>query len=457
MRKKQKTISKSCSIEGIGLHTGVKSRLTFHPAAENFGIKFKRSDIKNSPAIDATIENVIDLKRSTTIGVNNVEIHTVEHVMAAVYGLEISNLLIEVNNIEVPVIDGSSKPFVDILIESGLSVQSKERDEIEIKEVIKYSNPESQIDIHVLPSESFKVTFMADYEQRSIGTQYAAIYSLKEQFKSEIAPARTFGLLSELKSLKKAGLIKGGSLDNAIIFSDEKLTNQKQQDISTLFKYKKKLFIDNNGILNGTPLRFPNEPVRHKILDLIGDFSLIGAYVKGHIIAARSGHASNIEVLKRIRSMHMKKKINKNIKKFDINQIIGLMQHRYPFLLIDRITDLKVGKEVTAIKNVTINEPFFNGHFPDFPVMPGVLIIEAMAQAGGFLILNSIDDPSKKSVFLSSIKNSKFIKTVHPGDQLIFNVKFVKFKLNTVKIVGEASVDKVKVAEAEMLATVVPR
>ena len=456
MRKKQRTIKKCCSIEGIGLHTGVKSKLTFHPAEVNFGIQFNRSDINNSTNIEAVIENAIDFNRSTTIGIGNVEIHTVEHVMAAVYGLEISNLLIEVNNVEVPVIDGSSKPFVDKLIESGIMEQNHERDEIIIKEVIKYSNPKDGIDIHVLPSDSFKVTFMADYAQKSIGTQYASIYSLNEQFKSEISPARTFGLLSELKSLKEAGLIKGGSLDNAIIFSDENLSDKKEREIRALFNFSNKLFIDENGILNGTDLRFDNEPVRHKILDLIGDFSLIGAYVKGHIIAARSGHASNIEVVKKIRSIHMKK-INNNITKFGINEIIGLMQHRYPFLLIDRITDLKVGKEVTAIKNVTINEPFFNGHFPDLPVMPGVLIVEAMAQAGGFLILNSIDDPSKKSVFLSSIKNSKFIKTVHPGDQLIFNVKFIKFKLNTVKIVGEASVDKTKVAEAEMLATVVPR
>jgi len=458
--KKQQTIKNVVSIEGTGLHTGVQTIATFKPAKEDSGIRFKRLDLNNCPEIIANIDHVIDIFRGTTIGKNNFRIHTVEHVLAAVFGLQIDNILIELTEKEPPVTDGSARPFVDILLKAGIKEQNAIRNELIIDKAITYQNAEKDVDIHILPSDKFRITFMTDYNVPSLGAQYTSMYSLKDDFVNEFSSARTFCLFSEIIELNKQGLIKGGDLDNAIVFIDKKINEKEIKHLKKIFNPNKKITIGDNGILNGTELRFKNEPVRHKVLDLIGDIALLGMPIQGHIIATRSGHATNVELVKNIKKIYINEmsSLNKNSKiKFDIESIMKIVPHRYPFLLIDRIIALEPGKVVHAIKNVTINEPFFQGHFPGQPVMPGVLILESMAQAGGFLVLNSIKNPEKKLMYFTGINKSRFKKTVVPGDQVLFEIKLDKFKLGTCKIHGIATVDGVQVAECEMLASVVER
>ena len=462
-RNNQQTIKKEVSIKGVGLHTGVKTVATFKPAEENFGIRFKRLDLKNCPEIMADIDHVIDISRGTTIGQNDFRIHTVEHILSAVFGLQIDNILIELTEKEPPVMDGSARPFVDVLLKSGIQPQKAMRDELIIDQTITYSDTAREVDIHILPSDKFRVTFMTDYKVPSLGTQYTAMYSLEEDFIDQFAPSRTFCLFSEIIELKKQGLIKGGSLDNAIVFLDKDVQKKDLNDIKKLFNSEDDIHTGKNGILNGTKLRFINEPVRHKVLDLIGDIALLGIPIRGHVIAARSGHASNVELVKKIKQTYSKKLALRKKQqedphmKFDIESLMKILPPRYPLLLIDRILKLDPGKVVHAIKNVSINEPFFQGHFPGQPVMPGVLILEAMAQAGGFLILNSIDNPETKLMYFTGINKSRFKKIVTPGDQVHFEVKLDKFRLGTCKIHGVAKVDDKVVAEAEMLASIVDR
>ena len=451
------------SISGIGLHTGVKTTATFKPAPENFGIRFKRLDLKNCPEIVADIDHVIDISRGTTIGQEDFQIHTVEHILSAVFGLQIDNILIELTEKEPPVMDGSAFPFVEVLLKAGIQTQEAIRYELVIDKTITFSDPDREVDIHILPSDKFRVTFMTDYQVKSLGTQYTAMYSLEDDFIEQFAPSRTFCLFSEIIELNNRGLIKGGSIDNALVFVDKKMKENEIKKMKELFNLKGDLFIGENGILNGTELRFHNEPVRHKVVDLIGDFALMGIPIRGHVIAARSGHAANVELVKKIKKAYSKKlafqkKQQEEPKmKFDIESLMKILPHRYPFLLIDRILGLDPGKIVHAIKNVSINEPYFQGHFPGQPIFPGVLILEAMAQAGGFLVLNSIDNPETKLMYFTRINNSRFKKTVIPGDQIHFEVSLDKFRLGTCKIIGTAKVDDKVVAEAEMMASVVDR
>ncbi len=447
----------------MGLHTGVESTAVFKPAKPNTGIRFKRVDLPNCPEILADIDHVIDISRGTTIGQNGNRIHTVEHVLAAVVGLQIDNILIELTNKEPPVMDGSAKPFVDMLLEAGIAEQNAPREELVIDRTISYSEARRGVDIHVIPSDRFVITFMTDYHFPSLGTQYTAMYSLENDFVNRIAPARTFCFFSEIKELKELGLIKGGGIDNALVFLDREVQDDELHTIKKMFNIRNDVFTGDNGMLNGVELRYSNEPVRHKVLDLIGDLALLGMPIRGHVIAARSGHAANVELVKKIKQVYSKKLIetrrrqrSKSVK-FDIHAILQILPHRYPFLLIDRVVDVEPGKIVQALKNVTINEPFFQGHFPDQPVMPGVLIMEAMAQAGGFLVLNSIPNPETKLMYFTAINDAKFRKTIVPGDQVIFDVELLKFRLNTCKIRGKARVDGKVVAEAEMMASVVDR
>ena len=460
---KQTTINREVSINGIGLHTGVETTATFKPASENIGIRFKRLDLKNCPEIVADIDHVIDISRGTTIGQNNFRIHTVEHILSAVFGLQIDNVLIELTEKEPPVMDGSASPFVDVLLKAGIQMQEATRDELVIDKTITFSDPDKEVDIHILPSDKFRVTFMTDYKVQSLGTQYTAMYSLEDDFIEQFAPARTFCLFSEIIELNNHGLIKGGSMDNAIVFVDKEVKEEEINNLKELFNTQENFFTGDNGILNGTELRFINEPVRHKVVDLIGDFALLGIPIRGHVIAARSGHATNVELVKKIKktyskkiALHKKQQSEPQIA-FSIESLMKILPHRYPFLLIDRIIDLDPGKIVHAIKNVSINEPFFQGHFPGQPIFPGVLILEAMAQAGGFLVLNSIEKPETKLMYFTGINKSRFKKTVTPGDQLHFEVSLDKFRLGTCKIIGTAKVDDIIVAEAEMMATVVDR
>ena len=462
--KNQCTIGRKTSCVGIGLHTGVESKITFKPAPEEFGIRFKRMDVEGCPEIRADIDHVVDISRGTTIEENGVKIHTVEHALAACVGLGLDNILIELTEKEPPVMDGSAIDFVEALLKAGIVQQNAPKNYLHIDEAIGYSDHKRGVDIHIMPSDQFRITFMIDYKFRSLGTQFATLDNLEKNFAKEIAPARTFAFLSEVEALKKEGLIQGGNLDNAVVIVDKEIDQKEADNLKGLFGIKKTISLGANGILNGKKLRFENEPVRHKALDLIGDLALLGMPLQGHIIASKSGHAANVELVKKIKKVYEKKILQRRFQKnlnsdfmFDINSILNLLPHRYPFVLVDRIIDITPGEKLTAYKNVTINEPFFQGHFPSQPVMPGVLVLEAMAQAGAFLVLNSVDDPLKKNMFFSALSDAKFRHPIIPGDQLRLEMSIDKFKLETALIVGKGYVGEKLVAEAKIKATVVDR
>ncbi len=462
--KNQRTLKTEASCVGQGLHTGVETTITFKPASENFGIRFVRIDVDGCPEIKADIDHVVDISRGTTIEQNGVRIHTVEHALAACAGLGLDNVLIELTEKEPPVMDGSSKDFVNAIQNAGIIEQNVPRFVLEIDEPVAYSDSARGVDIHVLPSDQYRVTFMIDYKFQSLGTQYTTIENVEENFADLIAPSRTFCFLSEIEALKENGLIQGGNLDNAVVIVDKEIDQKEANHLKNLFGIKRDISLGANGILNGKVLRFKNEPVRHKTLDLIGDLALLGMPIKGHVIAARSGHAANVELVKNIKKTYEKKiaqqrlKYNTNEKQIvDIKEILELLPHRYPFVLIDRILDITPGEKLTALKNVTINEPFFQGHFPNQPVMPGVLILEAFAQAGAFLVLNSVDDPMKKNMFFSAIEKSKFRQPVVPGDALRLELQLLRFRLGSAKLLGKAYVGDKLVAESMLMASVVDR
>jgi UDP-3-O-[3-hydroxymyristoyl] N-acetylglucosamine deacetylase/3-hydroxyacyl-[acyl-carrier-protein] dehydratase len=464
MLEQQQTVGSPCSGSGVGLHTGCQSTITFKPAKPGYGVKFVRTDLDGAPEVPADIDHVVGLDRGTTLQSGEARVYTVEHVMAAVAGLQIDNLVIEIDNIEPPVFDGSARPFVDILCEGGIIKQSQPKEYFEIDTHLAYSEPERGVDIVVVPSDQFRITFMVDYRNPALGTQYTSLVSLEDEFAEEFAPARTFCFLSEVEMLRERGIVKGGGLDNAIVIVDRDLDESELKRLKNLFSVESEVTVGRSGILNDVALRFVNEPVRHKAVDLIGDLALIGAPIKGHVLAARSGHAANVALARKMRSLYQKRKISKRYSigeseefVLDINAILKIMPHRYPFLLIDRIVDLVPDSSVTAIKNVTFNEPFFQGHFPGHPIMPGVLIIEAMAQAGGFLLLNMVKEPESKVVYFLGIDGVRFRKPVVPGDQLRFELKMVSFRRSICKMTGDAYVGTKKVCEAEMLAQVIDR
>jgi len=462
--KFQRTIGNQTSCIGVGLHTGVESKITFKPAPENFGIRFKRMDVEGCPEIRADIDHVVDISRGTTIEENGVRIHTVEHALAACVGIGLDNILIELTDKEPPVMDGSSIDFVEALLKAGIVKQESPKNYLHIDEAVGYTDSERGVDIHIMPSDQFRITFMIDYKFRTLGTQFTTLDEVEKNFAKDIAPARTFCFLSEVKTLKENGLIKGGNLDNAVVIVDKEIDQSEADNLKDLFGIKRKISLGANGTLNGKELRYDNEPVRHKALDLIGDLALLGMPLQGHIIASKSGHAANVELVKRIKKVYEKKIIQQKFQRnlnndyiFDIYSILNLLPHRYPFVLVDRIVDIIPGEKLTAIKNVTINEPFFQGHFADQPVMPGVLVLESMAQAGAFLVLNNLDDPMKKNMFFSALSDSKFRHPIIPGDQLRLEMSLAKFKLGTALLVGKGYVGDKLVAEGKLKATVVDR
>jgi UDP-3-O-[3-hydroxymyristoyl] N-acetylglucosamine deacetylase / 3-hydroxyacyl-[acyl-carrier-protein] dehydratase len=452
------------SYSGIGLHTGNTTKITFIPAPVNSGIVFKRVDLPDSPPIKADVDHVVDISRGTTIGIDSVKIHTVEHVLAAISGLEIDNIICEVDGNEPPVGDGSALPFVEVLLKAGIIEQEALRDYLIIDKTITYSDPSKGIDIVVFPSDEFRITFMVDYKNPALGTQYTSMYSLHEEFATEFAAARTFCFLHEVEELWRSGLIQGGNLDNALVIIDRDMDDKELKDLRSLFGIDQQVNLSTNGILNNKELRFYNEPVRHKALDLIGDLALLGVPIKGHVIAARSGHGANAELVKMIRKEYEKKLIRKKYQVDDLKgvfldaeAIARILPHRYPFLLVDRIIDLVPGEHVIGIKNVTMNEPFFQGHFPGKPIMPGVLIIEAMAQVGGVLLLNSQSDPTEKMVLFSGIDNVRFRRTITPGDTLRFEVELSAYRRSMAKMYGRAYVGDQLACEAELMAAIVDR
>jgi len=460
---KKKTIGREASLTGVGLHTGEQCTITFKPAGPDHGIKFLRTDIKDAVPVPADIDHVIDIARGTTIAIGEAKVFTVEHVLAALTGLGVDNVLIEMSGPEPPVEDGSAYPFVEILQEAGFKDFDEDREFLEVDTPMSYSEPDRKVDIVVTPSDEFRITFMIDYANPALGTQYTSLVDLEQEFAEEFAPARTFCFLSEVEMLREQGLIKGGSLDTAVVIYDLAGGQVEIDRIRRAVNIEGEAFVGKTGIINDVPLRFPNEPVRHKALDLIGDLTLIGVPIKGHILAARSGHKANVALVKKLRSLYQKKKLASKFQEkksdafLDINGIMKIMPHRYPFLLIDRIIDLEPEKKVVAIKNVTINEPFFVGHFPNHPIMPGVLIVEALAQAGGVLLLNAVDDPESKVVYFMSIDGVKFRKPVMPGDQLRFELEMLSFRRNTCRMQGKAYVDDNVVTEATLMATVVDK
>jgi UDP-3-O-[3-hydroxymyristoyl] N-acetylglucosamine deacetylase/3-hydroxyacyl-[acyl-carrier-protein] dehydratase len=465
MDKHQRTIQKTTEFSGIGLHTGRPCTIVFHPAPAGRGIRFQVTVDGQSDEIIPDIDKVSDVNRGTSISGSKFQIHTVEHVLAALAGLEIDNVICQMDNFEPPVGDGSAKPFVDVLTEAGLEKQDQLKNYIEIDEPVVYSEPERKVDIIVLPSEAFRVTFMVDYQNPALGTQYTSLVSLADEFAAEFAPARTFCFLHEVEFLYKEGLIKGGRLDNAVVITDHGMTQEDVDRLKKMLQYPGEVPLGKTGILNDTPVRFHNEPVRHKVVDLIGDLFLLGRPLKAHVLAGRSGHKANIEIAKKIRAQVQKKEISRKYSTLtstaglvlDARAIEKIMPHRYPMLLIDRVIDLVPGKTVVAIKNVTINEQFFTGHFPGHPIMPGVLVVEAMAQAGGILLLNAVENPESKVVYFLGIDGVRFRKPVTPGDQLRFELEMISFRRSTCKMAGKAFVGDTLVTEATLMAAVVEK
>jgi len=465
MTMKQRTVADRVTFSGVGLHTGNISSVTFAPADENSGYRFVRTDLPGGPEIPAIVDNVVDISRGTTLAVGDARVHTVEHVLAALVGMGIDNCSIELTNNEPPVGDGSALPFVEMIKKVGTREQKSDRLEVILEAPVRYLDEARGTEIVALPNDTYRVTVMVDYNNPALGSQHTGLFNLEQEFETEFAPARTFCFLHEVESLWKNGLIQGGNLDNAIVIVDKEMSDQALHALLTEMGIEGNAVLGSNGILNDNALRFRNEPARHKLLDMLGDLALIGPRLRAQVLAARPGHAANIEFARKVRRMYEQQQTVTRYKKttadsvvFDINEILKMMPHRYPFLLVDRVTEYDPdNNRIVAYKNITYNEPCFTGHFPDRPVFPGVLIVEAMAQAGCMLLMARGLDPQKKLVFFMTMNNVKFRKPVIPGDTLVMSLEMTRFRLNTAQLVGKATVNGVVVAEAELSAAVVDR
>lgn len=460
MAEKQKTIAKPVTVKGRGLHTGVEVELTYKPAPENFGYKFKRVDLENQPYISALVENVVETSRSTSLEENGARVNTVEHVLSALYGLQIDNAIIELNGPETPIMDGSARSYVEAILDAGIAEQKADKEFFVVKKNISYTDEENEIEIMTFPDDNLSVNVMIDYNSEVLGNQYATLSSLDE-YKDEIATCRTFVFLRDLEILLKNNLIKGGDLENAIVIIEREVTQDELDRLADLFN-KPRVQVKSQGVLNNLELQFSNEPARHKLLDLLGDIALIGMPIKGKILASRPGHSANVEFAKELRRVIKKGRSKTAAPTVDLNappvydciQIKNMLPHRPPFLLIDKIMEL-TDNDIIGLKNVTMNEPFFVGHFPDEPIMPGVLIVEAMAQTGGIFALSSVEDPENYITYFMKIDGVKFRRQVVPGDTLIFRLELLSpIRRGIVNMKGMAFVGEHIVTEGVFMAQV---
>jgi UDP-3-O-[3-hydroxymyristoyl] N-acetylglucosamine deacetylase/3-hydroxyacyl-[acyl-carrier-protein] dehydratase len=463
MYNKQHTITKSVSLSGVGLHTGVVANMTFLPAPANHGIKFQRVDLPGQPIADADVDYVVDTSRGTTIEHNGARIHTVEHVLAAMVGLEIDNILIQLDGPEPPIMDGSSIKFVEALRDAEPIEQEAHRKFFELPEEVRFKDLDKGIELAALPLNDYRIAVMVDYNSKFLSSQHANL-SHVSQFEKDFSMCRTFCFVHELEALYNSGLIKGGDLNNAIVIADRDYTEAELGHISKVLGKPQVSISKDAGIMNNTSLHYSNEMARHKLLDVMGDLALVGRPIKAQILASRPGHASNIELAKKIKKLMLEAEKN-NVPVYDQKQppifshqrIYELLPHRYPFQMIDKIIYLD-DNSVIGVKNVTMNENYFMGHFPNNPVMPGVMQIEAMAQTGGILVLSSVPDPENYWPYLVGIENCRFRKSVIPGDTVIFKCELTApIRRGIAKMIGKAYVSGQVVCEAEMTASLVKK
>jgi UDP-3-O-[3-hydroxymyristoyl] N-acetylglucosamine deacetylase/3-hydroxyacyl-[acyl-carrier-protein] dehydratase len=459
----QSTIKTPVAVKGVGLHTGKAVTLTFKPAPANHGFRFQRIDLPEQPVVPADVKYVTSTNRGTTLRSGDAQVATVEHVLSALTGLGLDNVLLEIDGPEMPIMDGTSMPFVDALKKAGREEQDAAREYFVVSEPISYKDEILGIELLALPADSFEATVMIDFNSKVLGQQFAALHSMVE-YEEEIAPCRTFVFVHELEKLLAMGLIKGGDLDNAIVIADRKM---KQDELDALAQKmgKQSIKVDSEGVLNTVKLHFQNEPARHKLLDVIGDLALIGKHIQGKIVATKPGHTANVEFAKILKKHLTEKRRLLGIPKYepdkdpiyDINQISQMLPHRYPFLLVDKIIEL-TENHVVGIKNVTMNEPFFQGHFPNNPIFPGVLQIEALAQTGGILALHNVPDPGNWDTYFLKIENTKFKAKVVPGDTLILKMELIEpIRRGIAHMQGTAYVGKKIVSEGELTAQIVRR
>jgi UDP-3-O-[3-hydroxymyristoyl] N-acetylglucosamine deacetylase/3-hydroxyacyl-[acyl-carrier-protein] dehydratase len=463
MSSRQRTLAAPVVLEGVGLHTGANVRLTLAPAPDNHGYKFQRTDLEGQPVIRADADLVVETQRGTTLEENGARVHTTEHVLAALYGCKVDNALLQLDGPEVPIMDGSAWPFVQAIESAGYREQQADRHYLVLDETLTYEAPDKKIEMLAVPTKGgeFRVTVMVDYNSPLLGTQHAHMYQLND-FVSDISRCRTFVFLRELELLAKAGLIKGGSLENAIVLVERAYSQEEIKAILRMLgKEDLEVKVEGLGVLNTVKLQFDNEPARHKLLDIVGDLALVGRFIRGHILAARPGHYGNVEFARILKGMISRDRegpprIDTSRKPlFDINDITRMLPHRYPFLMVDKIIEMDK-ESIVGVKNVTMNEPCFQGHFPGNPVFPGVLQIEAMAQVGGIFALSQVPDPEYYSTYFMKIDGVKFKQKILPGDTIIFRLRLESpIRRGLVNMRGVAYVNGKEACEAVMLAQVV--